>query len=37
MIERKQESFILDKAKNADIALAMASIFNEVQNKICRL
>jgi len=34
MVERKRENFILNETKNADIAAAMASIFNEIQKKI---
>ena len=37
MIRRKRENFILNKAKNASDALASASIFNAVQDKIFRL
>ena len=37
MIRRKRENFILNKAKNAGDALASASIFNAVQDKIFRL
>lgn len=32
-----RENFILNKAKNADIPLGMVSIFNDIQEKICRL
>ena len=37
MIRRNRENFILNKAKNAGDALASASIFNDVQDKIFRL
>ena len=30
-------NFILNEAKNGGIALATARLFNEVQDKICRL
>lgn len=30
MIERKLENFILNETKNGDIALAMASTFNDI-------
>ncbi len=37
MIERKRGNFILNEAKNTDDAIASARLFNEIQNKICRL
>ena len=37
MIERKRGNFILNEAKNVGDAIASARLFNEVQEKICRL
>ena len=37
MIARKQENFVLNEAKNVGDALASTRLFNEIQNKICRL
>ena len=37
MIERKRVNFILNEAKNVGDAIASARLFNEMQDKICRL
>ena len=37
MILRKRGNIILNEAKNAGDALASTSIFNEMQDNICRL
>ena len=37
MILRKRGNIILNEAKNAGDALVSTSIFNEMQDKICRL
>ena len=36
-MSESEANFILNKAKNVDDALASARLFNEVQDKICRL
>jgi len=37
MNERNRENFVLNEAKNTGDAQASARLFNEVQEKICRL